>query len=84
MNEAARMLMQRIDEASFAMDDVVLYLDTHPTDLNALSYYNYVTELRKEAVDTYEAQFGPLSPQAVQSTENWTWMTETWPWEGEV
>ena len=28
MNETARKLMKRIDDASFAMDDVILYLDT--------------------------------------------------------
>ena len=27
MNETARKLMKRIDDASFAMDDVILYLD---------------------------------------------------------
>ena len=42
MNETARTLMQRIYEASFAVDDIVLYLDTHPDDMNALNYYNYV------------------------------------------
>ena len=84
MNEAANMLMQRINEASFAMDDVLLYLDTHPEDLNALNYYHYVTQMRKEAMDAYESQFGPLMVDDVQSTDRWTWLTEKWPWEGEV
>ena len=47
MNETARKLMKRIDDASFAMDDVILYLDTHPDDRNALNYYRYVVALRK-------------------------------------
>ena len=46
--------MKRIDDASFAMDDVILYLDTHPDDRNALNYYRYVVALRKEAVKAYE------------------------------
>ena len=61
MNETARKLMKRIDDASFAMDDVILYLDTHPDDRNALNYYRYVVALRKEAVKAYEASFGPLT-----------------------
>ena len=61
MNETARKLMKRIDDASFAMDDVILYLDTHPNDRNALNYYRYVVALRKEAVKAYEASFGPLT-----------------------
>lgn len=61
MNETARKLMKRIDDASFAMDDVILYLDTHPDDRNALNYYRYVVALRKESVKAYEASFGPLT-----------------------
>lgn len=84
MNEAANMLMQRINEASFAMDDVLLFLDTHPNDLNALNYYHYVVQMRKEAMDAYESQFGPLMVEDVQSNDYWTWLTDKWPWEGEV
>ena len=36
-------LMKQINETGFAMDDVLLYLDTHPTDAKALAYYHYVT-----------------------------------------
>ena len=32
-------LLQAVYEASFAMDDVILYLDTHPSDQDALNYY---------------------------------------------
>ena len=28
----AAQILQVLDQASFAMDDVLLYLDTHPTD----------------------------------------------------
>lgn len=84
MNENTNLLLKRIDEASFAMDDVVLYLDTHPDDRDALNFYHYVVGLRKEAMDAYEAQCGPLMPDAVKDNAYWTWLTEKWPWEGEV
>ena len=32
-------LMRQIMEAGFAMDDVVLFLDTHPENQDALRYY---------------------------------------------
>ena len=58
-------------EASFAVDDIVLYLDTHPDDMNALNYYNYVVRLRKEAVDAYQQQFGPLlQPTELRAIQN--------------
>ena len=84
MNETARTLMQRIYEASFAVDDIVLYLDTHPDDMNALNYYNYVVQLRKEAEDAYQQQFGPLTTDGVESDSKWTCLTDKWPWEGEM
>ena len=77
-------LMRRIDQASFAMDDVLLYLDTHPTDQQALKYYHYVAGLRKEALETWQTQYGPLLVDSVKNTDRWTWVTEKWPWEGEV
>ena len=47
-------LLRKVYEASFAVDDVILYLDTHPDDQDALNYYQYVSELRKQAMDAYE------------------------------
>ena len=84
MNETARKLMKRIDDASFAMDDVILYLDTHPDDRNALNYYRDVVALRKESVKAYEASFGPLTIEDADDACTWSWLTERWPWEGEV
>ena len=39
MNENCCQLLNIIDQTSFAMDDVLLFLDTHPCDQQALSYY---------------------------------------------
>ena len=60
-------LLRKVYEASFAVDDVILYLDTHPDDQDALNYYQYVSELRKQAMDAYEAQCGPLMIDEVRS-----------------
>lgn len=84
MNDNARTLMKQINEASFAMDDVVLYLDTHLDDKNALSYFHYVKGLREKAMRAYEAAYGPLFAESADSAEQWTWLTDRWPWEGEV
>ena len=39
MKENCPQLLNMIDQASFAMDDVLLYLDTHPCDRQAFAYY---------------------------------------------
>ena len=72
------------ETASFAMDDVILYLDTHPDDRQALEFYRTVTAMRREAVKAYEDAFGPLSIDANENPQQWDWITRSWPWEGEV
>lgn len=82
MNRNCDALLCQVYEAGFAMDDVVLYLDTHPCDKDALSYYYYVAELSKRAVEAYEAQCGPLMADEVRAGDYWTWVNDPWPWEG--
>lgn len=77
-------LMQYIEEVSFTMDDLVLYLDTHPSDQTALQYYNKIRHLRNQAVDSYTEHFGPLTFRNVKSCEYWAWVKEPWPWEMEA
>jgi spore coat protein JB len=75
-------LMQLINQLSFAAFDTGLYLDTHPTDVNALEYFNYLNNMRQQAVAEYTAMFGPLTMEDVTSNNEWTWINNPWPWEG--
>ena len=76
------MLLMQIFKASFAMDDVVLYLDTHPCDQDALNYYHYVTNIREQAEHAYEEYCGPLMSNHVMDENYWSWVNDPWPWEG--
>ena len=51
-------LMNRINAASFAVDDVKLFLDTHPCDKDAMEYFEKNQEMRKCALreDVYKRQ----------------------------
>lgn len=82
MNTDCSQLLQTIYQTGFAMDDIILYLDTHPCDKDALNYYHYVVKLRKESMDAYQAQCGPLMPDQVESCDYWSWVNDKWPWEG--
>lgn len=82
MNTNCNQLLQTIYQAGFAMDDVTLYLDTHPCDKDALCYYHYVTNLRNEAMAAYQAQCGALMIDQVDSCDYWSWVNDKWPWEG--
>ena len=78
---AKQSLMKQINEASFAMDEAVLFLDTHPDNFDALQYYRNAVSMRNEALDAYKRQFGPLLVDDVTGN-TWDWVTEKWPWEG--
>lgn len=78
-----KQLLDVIYAASFALNDIVLYLDTHPTEQPALEYYEYYKNLRREALQEYSELYGPLLADQVKMGDNWNWVKTPWPWEGE-
>lgn len=76
-------LLNHIHEVSFAADDILLYLDTHPFDRNALSYACEKTAMRKSAMESYARRFGPLIVDQADdsSCDRWEWILQPWPWE---
>ena len=76
-------LMQRINEASFAVDEVKLFLNTHPCDRDALEYFKEYSHIRNEAMKMYAEHYGPLTiDTAICSEKNsWSWTEEPWPWQ---
>ena len=72
-----------INEISFVVNDIILYLDTHPEDEEAMNYFNHYSEMRNKALKTYEEHYGPLTiDTAAPASGNWYWSTQKWPWEG--
>ena len=82
MNQAQ--LLRWIMMLGFCHDDIILYLDTHPDDEKALSYANQCAALLKEAVNSYEAQYGALQVMPDQPLQEWNWVQTPWPWEGGI
>lgn len=83
MNEK-KQLLQDIQIVAFVIQDVQLFLDTHPTCAGALDYFNYYNNLLTALTSEYEEKFGPLTVYGVDSTNGWTWIEEPWPWEKEA
>lgn len=82
MDASCSALMNQVYQTGFAVDDILLYLDTHPCDSAALAYYQQVHTLYQNAVQAYESQYGPLFMTSVDDRNYWTWINEPWPWEG--
>lgn len=74
--------MQEITALGFALDDALLYLDTHPCDREALCYYEEQQAAYNAARERYIACFGPLQMNETAQTDMHGWLTAPWPWEG--
>ncbi len=51
-------LMKIITQASFAMDDTRLFLDTHPNCTEAITFHQKMEKVRQEAWDEYTKDLG--------------------------
>lgn len=80
MNTEKAKLMRKIQIACFAINEVALYLDGHPTNKMALSYYDKVKREHKELTDKYEKTYGPLTFYNAGGP-SWTWVQGSWPWQ---
>ena len=89
-------LMKKIGEASFLVYDLTLYLDTHPTDQEALKAFSEASKKRRELMEIRADQFEPLTMDLVcpdtnnqsrrltkyPDQQHFTWADGPTPWEG--
>ncbi len=74
-------LLRTIQMYCFALQEIKLYLDTHPDCPKGMEYYHKYKKLRNEAVEEYNRMYGPLTADMVESKEKWTWTDGPFPWE---
>lgn len=67
----------------FAALELVLFLDTHPTDKKALEMHKAVAEKAQALMDEYNEKFGPLTASASRDVNTWRWIESPWPWDKE-
>lgn len=73
-------LLSEIQCHEFAINELALYLNTHPEDQRALCLHRkYCNEL-KPMKDMYQRVYGPLTIN--YPCNKWRWLEEPWPWEG--
>lgn len=77
-------LMKSIYEIGFSLDDMILYLDTHPKDTSALEYYQKLRREYQELVKMYTINYGPLFAKNVNNDNYFSWVNRPMPWEGDV
>lgn len=78
-----KQLLDWVCMLGFCRDDMLLYLDTHPMDEEALAYYEECNDLYLNAEKSYEEAYGPLTIDAAGSDNGmWDWGKMPLPWEG--
>lgn len=77
-------LLKEINECSFAVNDMLLYLDTHPCDEAALAYFMEHKQRRVDALKEYAKYYGPLTIDTAddEASRSFAWAETPWPWEG--
>lgn len=75
--------MLLVQQTCFALDEAVLFLDTHPRDKKAMEYFRRAQQRRDAAIADYERRYGPLTAAATKSAE-WNWIDNPWPWQIET
>ena len=90
-------LLKQINETSFVVNDLNLYLDTHPLDQDALDSFCQAMSQRKQLLDTFAKEYEPLTincvcPDTNNQTEtktkypgqrHFTWSDGPLPWDNE-
>lgn len=77
-------LLHDISILDFIVVELAEYLDTHPTDQNAIEYFNHYNRLNNQAKQEYSSKFTPLtlSCAAPAGCHDWQWALSPMPWEG--
>lgn len=74
--------LEEIQTADFVVMELMLYLDTHPTDQQVIGQYNQFSQYSKQLKRAFESQFGPLQQGSLNPSQtDWAWSESPWPWQ---
>lgn len=65
----------------FAIDELGLYLTTHPKDQEVLNLYWSYIKLAQEGRITYRKMYGPLLQTDITEENGFIWLNDPWPWD---
>ena len=65
----------------FAVQELALYLDTHPEDKEALELYRSYQDMLHKGMMLYTEKCGPLNHKMPSGSDRYNWIDDPWPWE---
>lgn len=73
--------LPNLQAMGFALNDLALYLDTHPEDAQAVERYRQLQQAYGTMRQQYSQDFGPLNHMSEPHEGAYTWLKGPWPWE---
>lgn len=73
--------LSEVQVLAFAVQELALYLDTHPEDTEALELYRQYQQLYQKVSQAYEREKRPLNHAAPGQGDTYAWLDDPWPWE---
>ena len=77
-------MFEAIRAYSFVLDELRLYLDTHPKNKQALNMFLDTMQKRNELLVEYTNMYGPIDSYYINSDGTWSWINEPMPWQAEA
>ena len=76
-------MMKKIQEMSFAIVDLNLFLDTHPDCEQALELFKKLAASLKSLKADYQMKYGPIYATESSNQTPFSWVNDDikWPWE---
>ena len=74
-------LLLKIYQYDFALNDLSLYLDLHPEDMDVYKLFKKYTEEQRKYIDMYEKKYGPMELDS-SDYSNYMWDEGPWPFVG--
>jgi len=86
--DAKEKMLLQIQKTGFVLDDLRLYMDTHPENQEGLKFLKETIKRKKELMREFAVQFYPLTPDCMADSyeqypeECYLWPAGKIPWEG--
>ena len=66
---------------AFVIQELALYLDTHPNDCEALELYQNYQKIYHQNMMEFTEKKGPLNHGHPTKSDRYCWLDDPWPWE---
>ncbi len=87
--DARECMLLQIQQVSFVLDDLRLYMDTHPEDKQGLELLKTMVKKRKTLAKEFAKKYYPLTPDCMADiyeenpgSDCYCWAEGPIPWEG--